>query len=219
MTTPPVPSTGPFVLNHRDEELLSTLTLKVRLLTVAQIARTWWDGTKGNSAAAHRVQELAAAGWLRRDAVTASPELHFEDCLLFWEPHNPDPNFGDLARRALKRLPNRSEQAVVVRATEKAARLFGGDAGVLKPPSINHDVQLAGLYLHFVRHRPADAEAWISEATLAVDRKGQILPDAALTDDAGAVTRAIEFVGRYPPERLRRLHEDCADRGLPYELW
>ena len=80
-------------------------------------------------------------------------------------------------------------------------------------------MQLAGLYLHFLRHRPADAEAWISEATLAAERQGQILPDAALTDDAGVVRRVIEWTGRYTAERLRRLHDDCADRGLPYELW
>jgi hypothetical protein len=207
------------ILDSRDQDVINTLTLKCRLLTGKQIERTWWHGRSGQGVPMHRLEEFAAGGWLLLDAVTAHPELQFHTPLLVWEPADPAPNFGALSRAAAARLPKRSEQVIVVRATEKAAHLFGGNAGVLKPPSINHDVHLAALYLHFRRRRPLDAEAWISEATLAQERQGQILPDAALIDDTGVVNRAIEFVSRYPPERLRRLHHDCAARDLPYELW
>jgi hypothetical protein len=30
---------------------------------------------------------------------------------------------------------------------------------------------------------------------------------------------AIEFIGDYPVERIQAFHEDCANRGLPYEMY
>lgn len=204
-------------MDSRDQVLLSTLTLKVRLLSLGQAARTWWEGDARQ--AARRTESLAEAGWLKRDAVTAHPELALEAPLLLWEPGDRVPHFGSLAYRAAERFQDRSEQMVVLRATRKAAELFGGEPGVLKAPSVTHDVQLAALYLRFLRDRPADAVNWLSEAALAPSREGEVLPDAAVTDDAGDICRVIEFVGRYPPERLRRLHEDCDSRKLPYELW
>lgn len=197
--------------------MLSTLTLKVRLLSIRQAARTWWDGDLG--AVSRRAETLAAAGWMRRDAVTVHPELPLEEPLFIWHPGDREPHFGALAYKAAARFEDRSEQAVILRATRKAAQLLGGEAGPLKLPSLTHDLQLGALYLRFLRDRPADAANWLSESGLAPSREGEVLPDAALTDDAGDVCRVIEFVGRYPPERLRRIHDDCVSRDLPYELW
>lgn len=208
------------LLDERDQELIEALTLKVRLFSLEQIARTWWRESRGLGPAARRLGTLAAAGWLRRDAVTASREHYLHRPLFVWAPLEEEPHFGSLARLAAERFQGGpEEQRIVVRATEKAAALFGGHAGSLKTASIHHDIQLAGLYLHLRDNRCADAEAWVSEATLAAERRGQILPDACLADENGTVTKAIEYLGRYTPDRLRRLHEDCSERAIPYELW
>ena len=112
-------------------------------------------------------------------------------------------------------------EVTVYLATRRAAAIFGGRAdGKIKNPSqVTHDIHLGALYLKFVREAPTLAAGWIGEDILAPTREHQKLPDAILHDGEGRPRLVIEFGGSYPTERVRDFHEDCAARGLPYELW
>ena len=51
-------------------------------------------------------------------------------------------------------------------------------------------------------------------------RRGEKLPDAVLAEFASsAPLRVLEFDGRYDVRRLQQFHDDCQERGLPYETW
>jgi hypothetical protein len=203
-----------------DERLLATLTLKVRVLSLAHAARAWWStSARARTAAGRHCDRLVAGGWLTRHAATAHVELPLEAPLYVWELDAPPPAFGALSYRLIRRWSGTSEQVIVYTATTKAARVYGGTAGTVKPSSLTHDLHVGALYLRFCRERPEDAAGWVSEDTLAPLREEQVLPDAAVADADGVLRRVIEFGGSYPAERLVRLHEDCVARELPYELW
>ena len=59
---------------------------------------------------------------------------------------------------------------------------------------------------------------WVSEATLAAEREGQVLPDAAIVNRDGS-PRLSSKSRPLPESTLERFHADCAARSLPYELW
>lgn len=204
----------------RDDSLLATLTLKVRVLSLPMVARTWWDDTAaGHAAAERRLGELVDTGWLRRHAATSHPELLLTEPVFAWDVGDRRPHFGGLSHRLKSRWTSASEQVLVYFATTKATRVHGGTAAALKPMSLTHDLHMGALYLRFLATRPDDARLWVSEDTLAPERDGQTLPDAVLTDAAGRLRQVVEFGGTYPAERLMRLHDDCEARELPYELW
>ncbi len=207
-------------MTTRDEAVIATLTLKVRVLSLAQAARSWWTSSPdGQREARRHLDRLVAGGWLVRHAATAHLELPLEAPLHVWQVGEATPPFGSLSYRLVHRWSGASEQVLAYTSTKQAARVYGGTAAAVKPSSLTHDLHVGALYLRFLRERPEDAEGWISEDTLAPEREEQVLPDAAVADANGVLRRVIEFGGSYPAERLARLHEDCAARGLPYELW
>jgi hypothetical protein len=205
-------------MTELEEEITETLTCRVRLLSLAQLQRTWWSDAP--EAAPRALERLCATGWLRRRVAELKPELPLEAPLLRWSPGEGEPDFGGLAYRARIRFTGRSAPEPVFLGTQKAADAFGGHVPDLKAQSLTHDIHVAALYLALRKRAPAEAALWITEDELAPDREGEVLPDAALRARDGTLLRVIEFVGSsYTAERLSGIHFDCLIRHLPYELW
>ena len=165
------------------------------------------------------VGELVEARLVRREEVFLPRTELLWAPFFRWQPGEPAPAFGVIAHRMAGRWGGPVEAKSIVLATPRAARLFGGHAGRVQQAARAHDLHLAEVYLQFLRTRPEEAMDWVSAATLAADREGQVLPDAAIVDRDGTPRLAIELVGHYPKERLERFHVDSVARDLPYELW
>lgn len=208
-------------MSPEEVSILTTLTAKVPFITRAQAARTWWHDDPDRERESERaLQSLIRGRFLWSAPIEAHPEVELERALFEWSPGESAPDCVALAQVARRRFARPDTTHVAFLATTGAAKIFGGTAGRLKAASTTHDLHLAGVYLRLLRNRPAEAERWISEATLAPDRTDQVLPDAALLRPDGRLERVVEFVGSsYPPERLRNIHLDCQAREVPYELW
>lgn len=210
------------MLTGREKEIVSALTSKIRMLSFEVILGEWWpcsESAKTN--ARRRLSELVDARLLVRERAFARPLLPLAEPAFRWKPGQEAPSFGELSWAIQKRWTEPSREATVYLATRRAASIFGGKAeGRIKNLSqVTHDVHLGALYLKFRREAPTLAAGWVGEEVFAPAREHQKLPDAMLYDGQGRARMVIEFGGAYPTERLRAFHEDCAARGLPYELW
>lgn len=210
-------------MSPKEEAIVTAVVAKVRVLTCAQVARTWFaDDPSPIAAAKSNLTRLERAGWLWSTPVEAHPELPLELPLYAWQPGEAEPPFPTLSWKGRSRFSEPAERVLVYLGTKSAAHALGPGTGPpqLKLASVTHDVHLATVYCHYVRTDPGAAERWISEDELAPERVDQILPDAAIRRADGIIERIVEFVGSsYPPTRLRKIHLDCEARGLAYELW
>jgi hypothetical protein len=211
------------ILKPRDEEILRTVSLKVRLLSFAQLAEMWWSLTEtGKANARERLQRLVKASLLRRLRVQARPLPKLERPVLAWKPTEPEPDFGPAAWQLQKRWTVGPRQTTVYLATAKAANQFGGRLrGVLRRDfQATHDLGVSAMYLHLLQNDPAAAKEWIGEDVLSPLRRGEKLPDAVLARAPDCRPRQVlEFGGAYDVFRLRRFHDDCESRNLPYQVW
>ena len=209
-----------FHMTGRDTGVVQALVQKVRLFSQRQVADHWWNGELVN--ARRRLKRLAAGGLLSRITVQARPLPALDAPLASWQPGQDAPDFGQIAYRCQQRWrkqPTRPCTAWI--ATDQAAQLFGGiRRGELKHPTqATHDLGVAAVWLRLRAIAPQWAEAWRSEDLLAHTRRGEKLPDAFIVDSSEQVLWVIEFCGGYDGPRVAAFHEDCAARGLPYQLW
>lgn len=208
-------------LTDRDLELLDTLTQRVRVLSLDQVARTWW----GNSAdprdgARRRLRSLEGWGFIERVKLTGHRELELTEPLVLWSPGDEQPDFGALAYRLERRWPDPPATAPAAIASREAGSWLGGKGGrVPKPVEVSHDLSLGALYLRFRSEESERARHWVSEARLKEEGFGdtEVLPDALIR--GGGEETVIEFAGSYPRSKFEKLHTFCARRGLPYEVW
>lgn len=209
-----------FHLTARDKDIVMALVLFVRLFHQRQIAEHWYGGDVTNTR--RSLKRLAATGLLQRLTVLARPLPPLLAPLAEWRPGLAVPDSGAIAYRCQRRWqgrPPRPSTAWI--ATEQAAQLFGGvRRGELKQPTqATHDLGVAAVWLRLREVSPEWSAGWRGEDLLASTRSGQKLPDAFLVDARGEVACVIEFGGGYDAERVQAFHDDCAARGLPYQLW
>lgn len=205
-------------LQERDEEILAVLTLRVRVLSLTQIARTWWYNTAAPRAnAGRRIGALQAAGFVECFTMLSHPELPLSEPLATWQPGQPPPDFATLARSLQSRWTKPDEATLAVIATERAARRFGGMGGRRPRPSeATHDLHLAAVYLRMRMELPTRSRSWIPEAMLPTGRRIKV-PDAIVQD--GRHQTAIEFGGQYARAKLVEFHRDNSKRKRGYEIW
>lgn len=209
-------------MTERDREIVSVLASKIRLLSFDEILRRWWPPSKSaETNARRRLSALVDDRLLARETASARPMLPLSGPVFRWKPGEEAPAFGELSWKLQSRWTEPPRDVTVYLATRRAAGIFGGKAnGAIKNHSqATHDIHLGALYLKLCREAPTLAAGWIGEGVLAASREGQKLPDAILHDREGRPRLVIEFGGAYPADRLQAFHEDCALRGLPYELW
>src|SRR5690349_9025321 len=91
-------------LTARDEQILETLTTKIRVLSLDQIARTWWGQARaGASLAARRLSVLGRTGLLTFEPLWSRPELPLSKPLFSWQPGMPPPDCAHLSTQAVAR--------------------------------------------------------------------------------------------------------------------
>lgn len=166
------------------------------------------------------VHGLEKARLIRRLTVLARPAPVIEKPLCVWPVGEPPPNFHAIQYQAEQRNLRPVEPITVFLGTQRLANALGGACGhQLNHHSCTHDLGVTGVYLHFWHATPELALAWQGEDIVAPSRHRQKLPDAILYNRAAEPTMAIEFIGDYPVERIQAFHDDCASRGLPYEVY
>lgn len=207
-------------LTERDRDLLETLTLRVRVLSLAQIGRVWWhDSLRPISLIRRRLTQLQDAGFVETFDLMAHPELPVSEALTKWTPGKPAPDFGALSWRLRSRWDQPQVNTRCVIATRLAGHFFGGYGG-RKPrrAETSHDLHLSAVYLRIRAHEPDRAATWISEAARKKEAGfGEKLPDGIVFD--GQQKTAIEFGGAYDKPKLEAFHNFCQQQSLAYEIW
>jgi hypothetical protein len=137
-----------------------------------------------------------------------------------WSPGAPEPDADRVSYQLQARWVVPPVPTTVYLASRRAAHLFGGSGGRFAYPlQATHDLHVAALYVRLAATSPDDLARWRGEEALRTGRKRGKVPDAVLVDGRGKPERAIEFGGRYGPQRVRAFHRVCENRRLAYELW
>ena len=207
-------------MKPHEQQIVRVLADSVRVMTIAQIARTWWTDTRwGRSRATASLRSLASDGWLHMQRVLSRAINSPTAPLIDWIPGAGQPEFGDAARTLHQRAMTDAKPVVVVVASRRAVTFYGnGRAAAIKLTQMTHDLNVSEVYLHH-RRRGLPARRWVSEDRLPSDWPIRERPDALLRDEQGSIVRAVEYGGDYPASRLAELHAGLASLGIGYELW
>lgn len=202
------------------QQILRALANDVRVLSLDQVARIWWsDSPWGRSRAKAAMTELDSSNWLQIHRALARPVEQLDRPLVTWGAGEESPDFGDLSRTLRRRAAQAASMTTFVFAAARTVALFSrGRAPSVKLTQMTHDLQVAEVYLRY-RLNGLPASHWVSEDRLPRDWPLRERPDATLTDQSGAIHRAVEYGGDYPPQRLASLHDGFASIELEYEIW
>jgi hypothetical protein len=134
----------------RDHDILRTLALRLRLLSLDQVASTWWEpGERGLVNARRRLAMLAEAGMLRKLRVQVRPLPPLDGPAIAWQPGDPDPDFGAAAWRLQSRWHEPPRSTTVYIVTRRGANQYGGkQRGELRREfQATHDLGVSAIYL------------------------------------------------------------------------
>jgi hypothetical protein len=208
-------------LTPRDLDILDALTKRVRVLTLPQVARTWWAVSKNPiENARNRLQILKTNTLVQIQRVPAHPELLLEEPVSTWTPGAAPPDFGAVSYLLQTRWNRPTVSTVCISATTKAANRLGGHGGRFpREVERTHDIHLARVYLCFKDRSPSLLQGWIFEEALRQEhrRSSERLPDVIIRN--GTHQRVIEFGGAYPKVKLEAFHGYCKEKAFPYEIW
>jgi hypothetical protein len=208
-------------LTERDEELLMTLLARVRVLSLGQIADTWWHGLASRGVCARRrMRVLAERALVTQLRVMARPLPILREPVVRWKPGEAEPNFGPVSWKLQRRWKEPPRQTLVYVATRQAGRRFGStrSSRFKYRHQATHDLGVSQVYLALRAHTPERALRWTGEDRLS-HRRGEKVPDALLLPAGEGRLEAVEFGSAYDASRLRAFHRDCQRKELPYEVW
>lgn len=212
---------GSEVFTERDQEVLHVLTHRVRVLSAAQLARTWWPGAGSDRAAVMRMRHLERAGHVTVHDLPAHPELSLEAPLATWQPGLPSPDLAVVAKQCAERFTASHLLTTCVVATEAAHTWLASPGGHFpRDTELSHDLHLSQVYLRMRRMLPTRARSWQREEafqTIGTGDPPTKRPDAFVRD--GLHRTAIECAGSYSRARLDAFHLFCEQEALAYELW
>lgn len=210
------------IRTKRDDEIIRTLTLKIHILTLSQIIKTWWKSSStAKDKARKRMHCLKKAGLIKSERVLVYPMLPLERPVFVWSPGDIALDYGDISNKLKQRWTSTPQTATVYCATQKSVNQFGGYVNTRQKyrDKATHDLHVSELYLQLYCNMPEIAANWVGEDQLGSPSKNEILPDAALKDEQGKIQLIIEFAGAYNAKRVKKIHEYCAAGSLSYELW
>ncbi len=211
-------------LTDRDAEILDALTLRVRVLSIPQIARTWWpDAAEPERAARTRLKALETEGLVHRFSLLAHPEIELTQPVFAWNmiyvPTQKSfaSEFSGISWRLRCRWSESPHAIPAVIASTRAANLFSGHGGRYpRAAEHTHDLHLSQVFLR--KRESIRPQFWISEERLRTEmRDTGFLPDAMIRLPEHSVI--IEFGGAYSKSKIERFHRFCVEGNLPYELW
>lgn len=222
MYTALVSSDERYTLTRRDQEIIEALTLRVRLFSLRQLARTWWAGSAaGEPQARARMKLLERAGLVTGCTLMARPELELAAPVIAWEPGAAEPDFGAASWQLCSRFTAPLRHTPCIIATPQAGVRYGGRGGRFpKAAEQTHDLHVATLFLRYRERHPELVPNWLSEELIKRSRpqiRGEKLPDALIRTES--FTRVVEFGGEYARGKLEAFHGYCRTRSLPYEVW
>lgn len=206
---------------ERDQDILRTLTLRVRILSIDQLARAWWpDSANARRAARRRLDQLEAAHLVGRRSVLARPMLSLEAPVFVWQPGAEAPEPEAVSHELRSRWTEAPRATTVYLATRRTLNQYGGTGPAKLPPlgQETHDLHVGELYIRLRAQDRHAASAWVGEEHYRAERRGEKRPDAMLVGPEGPYL-VVEFAGAYDAEHVDSFHRDCSRRGLPYELW
>lgn len=88
----------------RDIAILEALTFKVRLMSLAQIAKTWWGHCRRPNVATRRaLNRFIKADLLIRQRINAHPILCMRKPIVYWRMGDSPPNCHTVAWSLQKR--------------------------------------------------------------------------------------------------------------------
>lgn len=209
-------------LTQAEEWLILTLARRVRVFTDKQICGSWFDGDRKK--ARESIQKLESQDLIKGYTDLIGGVLTLTTPLLTWEPYQGKaPRFSEIAYIARKRWKAEPSRQNLFFATTTAVHRFAGSTNG-KPPATNalqHDLQVAALYLHFLKTEPRRTRRWIGEDEwheLGYCGHKQAVPDAVIRHRRDYRKNVlIEMAGQYSPERLEEWHKQYI--GFRYEIW
>ena len=208
-------------LTKRDFEILDSLSRKVRLFTLEQIAGHWWKHcSKPKQAAKRSLGRLVERGLVKRFRVLAHPLPELRQAIAYWEPSMPRPDPNQVAWQLQKRWVEPPTYQLSFIASLKGKNLFGGNtsSSLTRPIQATHDLGMAQVYLLFLNSRREEARMWLGEDVQTPGDRSKN-PDAQLFDESGNAVRVVEFGGCYTAKRVSSFHHYCVGRAIPYEIW
>jgi hypothetical protein len=197
--------------------IVAVLASRVRLLTLDQVARTWYaDARHPRRTAREALRRAESQGLVTVNTVMAHPEVVLSAPLYRWsaEALTTPPHFGRLAWQARKRFGQPPVRTIYVTATAKAKVLLGEVAHKrgIRSTELTHDIHVAQIYLKLCREAPELAASWVGEDQLAH-------ADRDTRPDAVAGNLAIDFVGQYRADKLAVLYDEYRRCFTAFELW
>ncbi len=85
-------------MTARDEEIVSALSAKIRMLSFEDIVRRWWPSSKSaKTNARRRLAQMVDDKLLVREPAAARPRLPLTEPVFRWKPGDEAPAFGELA--------------------------------------------------------------------------------------------------------------------------
>lgn len=200
-----------------DQDIVSTLTCQVRVLSLDQIGRGWNQPTND---ARRQLTRLVSSKLIQTAEWLVVPPPIGQRPMYVWKPGDEEPDAWRLSQAVQARWRKSASRHTVYQATDLAARLFGSSAG--RPSRVyerQHDLLLAEVFVRYREELPALAEYWVGEEALPKAEYGVKNPDAFLIDDELRPRRVIESAGAYSQQQVETFHEYCRLARLPYELW
>lgn len=129
------------------------------------------------------------------------------------------PNVGRLSHLAKSRYSEPPVLRLVLTATDKAKRLYGGVlcGRKIRSRELDHDIALSLVFARYVNAHPELAARWVFEDSLVaagMHCDGSKIPDAMIR---GSPDTVVEFAGSYSAKKLEEFH--FAFSHQPYDLW
>lgn len=202
-----------------EQEIVRTMTLRVRLVTAEQVARGWFASSDDQIAAARAVlSRLEQGKLLTRRVLEAHPILEMRRPLVAWSVGSPAPTEVDwesVAAKARSRWDQDHVPVEVYSATKEAVSVCGAflDSRHVKHSEATHDLHFTEVYLRYRHRAPRLAARWLGEAAfpkLGFEIHRMKDPDAFIVSADGVADRVVEFAGSYDAEHLAAFHDHCA---------
>jgi len=206
---------------HRDLDIVESLALRTRLLTLKQIARLWWPASaRGDFLARRRLRRIAGAGLVDKVRINIHPILELEGPVFSWQPGDPSPACEKIAYQVQKRWTQPAKPTSVYLASRLTRSLFASFGGKsVEPVQATHDIHVGQMYVWYRENQPQNAKHWVGEDALPKAGYEVKDPDAFLIDESGVTDCLLEFAGKYSAKRIEAFHAHSTERQVRYELW